>query len=265
MKVGIIAGTGDLPVVLAHAVKRSGKQLAIISIIKDVNEQLRSLTPHFFQFGVGQVKKIIDSLLKLDALETVIIGSVPKKLLFRPLRLDTKAIKILTRMKDKSDSSIFQAIAEEIESAGIKLLDQRTYLGELLPSEGILTKCKPSKEQSKDIEYGMNLARKIAELGVGQTVVVKNQVPLAVEAIEGTDSAIRRGAGLCKGGAVVAKAVGQEHDFRFDVPTLGPDTIDVLAMSGAGAMAIEAGKAFVLDANQTIRKAEKAGIPLVVI
>ena len=111
----------------------------------------------------------------------------------------------------------------------------------------------------------MGLARKIAEMDIGQTVVVRDQMPLAVEAIEGTDEAIRRGGRLCGGGAVVAKAARPNHDFRFDVPTVGPDTIDVLVESKAAALAIEYGKAFLLDAEQTIRKADKAKISLVVL
>ena len=195
----------------------------------------------------------------------IIIGKVSKALLLNPMRLDTRAIKILSKLRNKSDSSIFGAFAEEADSAGIKLLDQRLYLGKLLPQKGVITKRRLSREQERDIEYGMELARKIAELGVGQTVVVKDQMPLAIEAIEGTDEAIRRGGKLCKDGAVVAKAARADHDFRFDVPTVGPDTIDVLIESKAAALAIESERAFLLEPEETIHKADKAKISLVVV
>ena len=261
----MIAGAGVLPVTLAQGAIRTGRQVLIISITTDADERLSSLTPEFYQIGIGQVKKIIDTLVKKDAREVIIIGKVSKGVFFKPMHLDTKAIRILSELRDKSDSSIFEAIASEMESAGIKLMDQRLYLGELLPKKGIITKRKLTKDQWRDIEYGMNLARRIAELGIGQTVVVKDQISLAVEAIEGTDEAIRRGARLCKGGAVVAKAARPDQDFRFDVPTIGLDTVDVLIESEAAAMAIEFGKAFLLEPEETINEANKARISLVVV
>jgi DUF1009 family protein len=265
LKTGVIAGAGSLPVILAQEVKRAGKQVLVISITRDFDERLSSLTPEFYQIGVGRVKKIIDTLVENDAKEMVIIGRVSKDLLFKPTHLDTKAIRILSRLRDKSDSSIFEAIAAEIESAGIKLVDQRSHLGRLLPQKGVITKRKPSRDQWQDIRYGMDLARKVAELGIGQTVVVKGQMPLAVEAIEGTDEAIRRGGNLCEGGAVVAKAARPDQDFRFDVPTVGPDTVDALIESEAAALAIEFGKAFLLEPEETIHKADRANISLVVV
>jgi DUF1009 family protein len=262
----VIAGAGALPVILAQEAKRTGRQVLVISITKDTDERLSSLVTEFYQIGVGRLKKIIDTLMKMNAREVVIIGKVSRDLLFKPMHLDTKAIRILSKLRDKSDSSIFEAIATEMESAGIRLIDQRLYLGKLLPQRGVITKWKPSKDQWRDIEYGMDLARKIAELGIGQTAVVKDQIPLAVEAIEGTDEAIRRGGKLCcERGAVVAKAAKPDHDFRFDVPTAGPDTIDVLIESEAAALAIEFGKVFLLEPEETIYKANKAGTSLVIV
>jgi DUF1009 family protein len=266
VKLGVIAGAGDLPVILIQEAKRMGRQAIVIGITRDAEERLNSLTPEFYQISVGQVKKIINTLVETDARELVIIGKVSKDILFKPMHLDAKAIRILSKLKDKSDSSIFEAIAGEIELAEIKLIDQRTYLKKLLPQKGVMTKHKPSKEQWRDIEYGMDLARKIAELGIGQTVAVRDQIALAIEAIEGTDEAIRRGGKLCsKGGVVVAKAARQNQDFRFDVPAIGPNTIDILVESGAAVLAIESEKAFLLDAEETIQKANKAKISLVVV
>lgn len=266
MKVGVIAGAGSLPVCLVQELKNIGRQVLIISISTNPDERLSSLTDEFYQIGAGQVKKIIDTLLKMDARELVIIGKVSKDILFKPLHLDIRAIKILSGLRDKSESSIFKAIAVEIESAGIKLIDQRFYLDKLMPQKGVLTHRKPSKKQWRDIEYGMELARKVAGLGIGQTVVVKDQIPLAVEAMEGTDEAIRRGGDLCyKRGAVVAKAASPDQDFRFDVPAVGSNTIDVLIESGVKALVMEFRKAFLLDSEKTISMANEAGISLVVM
>ena len=265
MKLGVIAGSGDLPVILTQEAKRAGRQVLVIGVTKDVDERLSSLAWEFHQISVGQFKKLLDTLTKMNVQELVIIGKVSKDLLFNPMRLDTKAIKILSKLRNKSDSSIFEVVAKEMESTGAKLMDQRLYLGKLLPQKGVITKRKLSGDQERDVEYGMELARKIAELGVGQTVVVKDQIPLAIEAMEGTDEAIRRGGKLCGGGAVVAKAARPDHDFRFDVPTIGPDTLDVLIESKAAVLAVESERAFFLEAEQTIHKADKAKISLVVV
>jgi len=265
LKLGVIAGAGALPVILAQEAKRAGRDLLIISITREFDERLRSLTPEFYQIGTGKLKRIIDTLVKMNVGELAAIGRVSKDLLFKPMHLDTKAIKILAKLRNKSDSSIFDAFGVEMDLVGIEIIDQRLYLGKLLPQKGVITNTKLSKDQSRDVEYGMALARESARLGIGQTVVVRDQVPLAVEAIEGTDEAIRRGGRLCKGKAVVAKAARPDHDFRFDVPTIGPDTIDVLIESKTSVLAIESGKAFLLEPEETIRKANKAGISLVVV
>lgn len=265
MKIGVIAGSGKLPLILTQQIKNSDNQVLVISITKDANESLKALSSEFYELGVGQIKKIINTLLESDVSELSIIGKISKDALLNPLHLDTKAIKILCKLKDKSDASIFSAVAEEIESHGLKLIDQRTYLGNLLPEKGILTKYKPSKSQLRDVEYGMSLARNVSKLGIGQTVVVKDQVILAVEAIESTDETIRRGGKLCSGGAVIAKASKSDQDFRFDVPTIGPDTIDVLIESRASVLAVEHERAFIIEPELTVKKADEAKIALVVV
>ncbi|MBM3212947.1 LpxI family protein, partial [Candidatus Poribacteria bacterium] len=162
MKVGLISGAGLLPVILAQEAKYAGRQVLVISITKNPDERLVSLAhPDFFQFGPGQVKRILDTLLKMEVQEVFIIGKVSKDILFKPLHMDTKALRILSKLKNRSDSSLFRAIADEMESMGLNLIDQRRYLGKLLPQKGVITKRKPSKSEWKDIEYGMDLARKI--------------------------------------------------------------------------------------------------------
>ncbi|MGB9597573.1 MAG: LpxI family protein [Candidatus Poribacteria bacterium] len=265
MKFGVIAGSGSLPTILTQQVKKTGRQVIVVSITKDADESLKDVASEFHQISIGQVKKIINTLVNADVKEVSIIGKVSKNVLFNPYRFDTKAIKILSKIKDKSDSSLFSAIADEIESSGIKLVDQRLYLSNLLPEKGVLTTVKPSKSQLKDIEYGMDLAKKSAELGIGQTVIVKDGIVIAVEAIEGTDFAIRRAGNLCDGGMVVAKSARQGQDFRFDVPTVGPKTIDALIEANASVLAIEYQKAFLIEPELTIQKANDKKIVIVVV
>jgi len=265
LKIGVIAGSGNLPVILTQHLRNIDKQVLVISITKDADESLKTLASEFYQISIGQVKKIINTMLESDAREISIIGNVSKATLFNPLHFDTKAIKILSSLKDRSDASIFAAVAEELESSELRIIDQRLYLGNLLPDKGILTKHKPSSSQLLDVEYGISLARKVSELGIGQMVVIKDKTVLAVEAIEGTDETIRRGGKLCDGGAVIAKASKSDQDFRFDVPTVGPNTIDVLIESSASVLAIEYGKTFLVEPELTIQKANEAKIALVVV
>jgi len=261
----MIAGSGNLPFILAQELNNSGNDLITISITKSADTRLALFSSNFFQIGIGQVKKIINTLKETEAEEIVIMGKISKSLLFKPLNLDIKSVKILSKLKDRNDSSIFKAIADEFEQASLKLIDQRTYLARLLPQKGVLTRHQPSKAEWLDIEYGMDLAKKTANLGIGQTVIIKDQIILSVEAIEGTDEAIRRGGKLCDKGVVVAKAAKPDQDFRFDVPTIGPDTIDVLIESKANAISIEYGKAFLLEPEITIPQADAAKIAIVVI
>ncbi len=265
MKVGIIAGSGYLPVILAQEIKKSGKEVVCIAITKDPEEKLKELADEFYLISVGRVRKILKTLLNSNVSEIIIIGKVSKSLLFRPMHFDTSAIRIISKLQNKSDLSLFRAIADEFESNGLNLIDQRTYLGCLLPPKGVLTKHEPSKSEWRDIEYGMSLAREIAKLGIGQTVIVKEQTVLAVETIEGTDETIRRAGKLCNGGFVVTKAGMRDQDFRFDVPTIGPNTIDILTESKASVIAIEYEKSFLLESDISIQKANEAKISIVVI
>ena len=135
MKLGVIAGAGALPVILTQEAKHAGRQVSVISITRDVDERLNSLATEFYQIGAGQFKKILDTLVKTGVEEIVVIGGVSKNLLFKPMHLDIRAIKVLSKLRNKSDPSIFGAIAEEIESTGIKLVDQRLYLDAPLDRE----------------------------------------------------------------------------------------------------------------------------------
>ncbi|MGQ9608869.1 MAG: LpxI family protein [bacterium] len=265
MKVGIIAGSGYLPVILAQEIKKSGKEIVCIAVTKDPEEKLKNLVDEFYLISVGRVKKIIKTLSISNASEIIIIGKVSKNLLFKPMHFDASAIRIISKLKNKSDLSLFKAIADEFESNGLNLIDQRVYLGCLLPPKGVLTKHEPSKSQWLDIEYGMSLAREIAKLGIGQTIIVKEQTILAVEAIEGTDETIRRAGKLCNGGFVVTKASIPDQDFRFDVPTIGPNTIDALIESKASVIAVEYEKSFLLEPDISIQKANEAKIAIVVV
>lgn len=264
-KLGIIAGSGYLPVCMAKEAKTQGKITVVVSITEEPHPELSEVADDFSQYSPFQLRKIMRVFSDADVKEIALIGKVCKSILFNPLRFGLKAIKVLAKVKNKSDNSILTAVVNELENDGFRVIDQRTYLKSLLFKPAILTKRHPKRKEMKDVEYGISLAKKVANLDIGQTVVVKEQMPLAIEAIEGSDEAIRRGGKLGGEGAVVAKVTKAEHDFRFDVPTVGPRTIDVMAEVNAKVLAIEAERTFVLDIESIKEKAYKHKISVIAV
>lgn len=261
---GLIAGSGELPVLLARGAVASGRKVIAIALSDDVDEEIKRLAEGFHLFGPGQISAIIQTLKRTGIREVTFAGKVKKKAMFKPAELDPLALRLLSGLRDGTDAGILKAVARLFEENGLKVIDQRRYLDHLLVGPGPIVG-KPSKRVMEDIRYGISLARKIADLGIGQSVVVKSLVPLAVEAVEGTDEAIRRGAKYGGEGVVVAKATASGHDFRFDVPTVGPDTIEVMAEVRASALAVEAGGCFLIRKEEVVRLAEKAGISIIAL
>ena len=166
-------------------------------------------------------------------------------------------------LKDKKTDTILRAIADKISEQGIEVLDSSTFIKDYLAPAGVLTKKKPSKQQKEDIDFGRIMAKEIAGLDIGQTVVVKDKIVLSVEAIEGTDQAIKRASGYCNGGAVVVKVSKPKQDMRFDIPLVGRTTINTLVEEKVAVLAIEAGKTLFLDKEYVLEKADKQGIVII--
>ncbi len=264
-KLGIIAGAGELPVLLARAAVANGREPVVIQITKSDGEPFAGIVHEVHTYGVGQIQKIARTLLDLGVEEVVIIGKVEKNILLRPFQIDTTTIRILVQNRREKPSAIVNAALNYLESTGLTILPQDRYLQELLPHPGVLTKRQPTESQWKDIELGITTARQIADMDIGQTVVVKNQIVLAIEAIEGTDATIKRGGNLGRKGSVVAKAAAADHDFRVDVPTVGQQTLSVLHQVKADVLAVEARRTFVIDPEKLIKQADQWKIAVVAI
>ena len=172
---------------------------------------------------------------------------------------------MLAKTLHKKDDSLLRAVARELESDGITVRESTLYLESILAPQGILTKRKPSKEERQDIEFGWQMAKEIGRLDIGQTVVVKDQAVLAVEAIEGTDEAVRRGGRLCGQGAVIVKVCKPHQDLRFDLPAMGPQTISTMEQVKASCLAVEAGKTIMIERETVVREADRAGITIVAL
>ena len=264
-KLGIIAGSGELPVLLARAAIAHDRQPVVIQITKSDAQRFAGITDDIHTYGVGQIQKIARTLLNSGVKAVVIIGKVEKNILLRPFQIDTTTIKILVQNRREKPAAIVNAALNYLESVGLTILHQDQYLHDLLPEPGVLTTQQPTASQQADIELGITTARQIANMDIGQTVVVKNQIVLAIEAIEGTDATIKRGGNLGRNGVVVAKASAEHHDFRIDVPTVGMQTLTALHQVKAGALAVEARRTFVMDVEALVEQADRWKIAIVAV
>lgn len=262
---GIIAGAGQLPTLVAQNAITQGKKPIIIQITKSKEQRFEDLSCEVYHFGVGQIQKITHKLLELNVKELVIIGKIEPSILLRPLHFDSTALKIMAQNRSKKPVAIVSAVLEHFQSSGLTILTQDYFLSNLLPEPGVLTKRQPNAEEWTDIEIGIQTARQIANMEIGQTVVIKNQIVIAIEAIEGTDTTIQRGGKLAGKGVVVAKAASKNHDFRTDVPTVGMQTLQTLHDAKASVLAVEAHRTFVMEHEILSKQADKWKISIVAV
>jgi len=263
-RLGLIAGTGDLPIAIASEAKSQGYTVIAIGLEPLADKILSSYVDEIKWVNVGKFGKILDTLKKYDIKEAVMAGKVSKTLLYKSkITPDLRAIKLLFSLKDKKDDSIMLAITKELEDEGIHLLDITRFSKGILTPDGVLTKNKPSEDEWKDIAFGWKIAKEIGRLDIGQTVVVKNQAVMAVEAIEGTDEAIIRGGKVAGKGAVVVKVSKPNQDMRFDVPVVGLNTLRAMIEVHARVLSVEAKKSIILNRDKIIEESQKAGIAIV--
>lgn len=264
-KIGLIAGNGDYPLHFARAAKAQGKKIITVALDGETDPNLANLVDSFSWVGLGQLNKLIDIFRKEQITQVVMAGQVKHFRLFDLLKLDLRAAALLKRLPNKKADTILGGVAEELQKESISLVDSRIFLEKFIPQAGVLTKAKPNKEQQKDIEFGLKIAKGIAGLDIGQTVIVKDQAVLAVEAMEGTDQAILRGGKIGKGEVVVVKVSKPSQDFRFDVPIIGEKTIDILREAGAQVLAFCSGETLILNIDAVIKQADAYNICLVAV
>lgn len=262
-KIGLIAGNGRFPILFAKAAKKKGLEVVAICINEETSKELERYVDKNYWVGAGELKRFFQILREEKLSSVLMAGQVKHKLLFdNNVKIDDSMSELLANVSDKKTDSLIGAIAARLEKIGIKLLDSTTFLSDYLPKKGLLTDCPLDKRTSDDIEFGKSIAKSIAGLDIGQTVAVKDKAILAVESIEGTDETIRRGSKYGKEDIVIVKVSKPNQDMRFDVPIIGPDTIRLLKELKAGCIAIEAEKTLIIDKEETIALANKAGISI---
>jgi DUF1009 family protein len=264
---GIIAGNRSLPLVLAAQARRQGvKQLVAVGFEGETDPALASLVDEVVWLKVGQLSKMIAAFTDRGIKQCVMAGQVAPKNLY-DLRPDLRAMAVLLRLKEKNAHTIFGAIADELRKDGVELIEATPWLRPFMPASGFRLGPKPSKAQQADVEFGFRMAKEISRLEIGQTVLVKDGAVLAVEAFEGTDRCLARGGELAgrAGGAVAVKVAREKHDLRFDIPCLGPKTLETCAAARIAVLAFEASKSLLLEQGACEQLAGKHKITVVTV
>ncbi|WP_269526642.1 LpxI family protein [Coraliomargarita parva] len=261
--IGLIAGKGRYPILVAESIRAAGIPLRVISFKDETEGALIQSIPaaDHIQIKVGQLGKLLKSLQKLGCGYALMAGQITPKRLFHGLHPDLKALTLLNKIKVKNAETIFGTIASEIEAIGIRMLDARSFLDAHVADEGLMTGGKLQAAEEY-IQHGIEMAKGIADLDIGQGVVVRKGTVLAVEAYEGTDPMLKRAGSFKTDGLIFVKTVKRRQDYRFDVPVFGERTLAIMHEAGIRTAALEAGNVLILDKAQIIGQARKLKIEL---
>ena len=258
MPIGLIAGKGRLPQVFREQAEKAGREVFSVGVKGITDSQVDELLP------LGRVGKLVKLFKKRGIREVVMLGKFEHRLIYSELlNLDLKGLLILKRAKDRRPASLIRAFMDALEEEGFEFIDPTPYLKELLAGEGVMGRREPSEEAMEDGIFGFLIAKELAQLDIGQTLVVKNKAVVAVEAMEGTQETIRRGGKIGGKGTRVVKVARKNQDFRIDVPTVGLETLEVMKEVKAEALFLEAGKVYIVDRERFLRTADRLGIPVV--
>jgi DUF1009 family protein len=267
--VGLIAGEGRLPFMIAAGIRQKGLRVVCVGLTGSVEEALAGKVDEFYTVPVARPGRWIRKLKRHGVSRAIMAGGIAKRRIFTPWRIlrylpDWRAVRIWywrLRKQNKQNETVLSALADELASGGIILEDSTKYCKEQLATQGPMTGGEPGGAIAADIEFGWPIVKRMAEIDIGQAIAVKEREVIAVEAIEGTAEMIERAGRLCRaGGWTLLKAAKAKQDMRFDVPCVGPDTIRALSENGGKCLVVEAGKTIIIDKQQTIELAKELGI-----
>ena len=260
---GIIAGSGVYPQELATAARKAGvRKIVAAAFTNETDSVIDKHVDVVEWLRVGQLGGLLKFFREQKVRQAIMAGQIAPKNLFA-LRPDVKALVVLAKLKQRNAESIFTAIADELKKKNVDLLPATTFLEDYLAAKGLIGGTKLSRAEEEDVDFGWNIAKEIARLDIGQTIIVKNGTVLAVEAFEGTNDAMKRGGALAREGAVMIKVAKPNQDMRFDVPVIGVETIKVAAAAKLRVIAVESGKTLVLERDKVIDLAQRGKISLV--
>lgn len=264
-KFAIIAGNGKLPVLVANNASKEG--IEVFSICFDLKNypKMKLSCKKAIYLGPGQLQKAADFLNENEIKQVLFIGKVSKEQYFRNPRIDKRALKVIAAKKRLNDDAIMLAAVEELEKENIEVLDQTIFIKEFFAKKGLIAGKEPSEMELEDIKYGFETAKLIGKMDIGQTVVVQDKMVLAIEAIEGTDQAIKRGCKLGKKNATVVKVSKPSQDQRFDIPVVGIKTLKTMKQYGAKILAIEADETLIINEDEFKELAERLNITVIAV
>jgi DUF1009 family protein len=262
-RIGLIAGNGRFPIIFADNARKLGLYVSAVAHEGETEPELERHVDRIHWVKLGQLNRLIKAFKDDGIKRAVMLGGIKKTHVYSTVRPDFRTLALATRLVLWKDDDILRELAAELEREGIVICESTFGLEGILVEEGTLTSRQPTKKEWNDIRYGWDVAQEIGRLDIGQCVVIRDRVVVAVEAVEGTDGAISRGGELAKKGAVVVKRCKPQQDLRFDLPAIGPRTIEVMASVKAAVLAVEAGRTVMLDRELLLGKAEAARIAVV--
>ncbi|GKS59025.1 hypothetical protein YTPLAS18_25520 [Nitrospira sp.] len=260
---GLIAGNGRFPIIFADNARRMGYRVCAVAHVGETDPALAEHVDRIHWVKIGQLNKLVGAFKADGITQAVMLGGIQKTHVFKTVRPDLRTLAMAARLAIWRDDDILRELAAELEREGIVIRESTFGLAGVLVEEGVLSKRAPTEKEWGDIQYAWEIAREIGRLDIGQCIVVKDRVVVAVEAVEGTDGAIRRGGELAEGGAVVVKRCKPQQDLRFDLPAIGPRTIDTMKAVKAAVLVAEAGRSVVLDRDDMLANANRSRIAVV--
>ncbi len=259
-KIGLVAGAGSLPVEFVRSARAKGDKVVVYAIEGMASRELDNAADKTYWLNIGQFKKFIFLLIKERIRKLALLGKVDKGVIYDKKIHDEEASSVLSNVENKKDYSILEEITRRLKILGIEVIKGTDYLAHLLPEKGVMGQILPDDRIRDDIEFGVKAAKRLADMDIGQTIVVKDKTIVAVEAMEGTNATIRRAREIAGDGCTMIKVSRIKQDMRWDIPTVGPETITLLGENNFGALAIESGNMFVIDKERFLQKANESNI-----
>ena len=264
-KQGLLAGDGILPVEMARHAKENGFEVVCVSFANDNLKELKKYCSKVYSCHPGELNKIEKIFVDEEIKQVTFLGKVHKRVLLKLHKFDKRAIELLKSIKRLNDDEVMLLIVREFEKHNITVLDQTIFIKNLMIPSGVLGKYKPTDAQMEDVNYGFRLAKEMGKVDVGQSVVIKDKMAMAVEALEGTDECIRRGAKMARKGAVVVKVSKPSQDKRFDIPAIGLRTLQTMKKYNASLIAVEANETIIVNQEEVIKYANRHKIVIMAV
>lgn len=264
MRCGMIAGSGRFPVLALESARKSGLDVVVIAIKEEASAEIEGLVSRCYWISLGGLSRLIEICKQESISELMMCGQVKHARIFSSIVPDWRLVKLLASLDSKNTDALIGGVQKVLAGEGVTLADSTRLLKDLLAPEGVLTRRKPSPEETRDVEYGRRIAAALSALDLGQSVAVAERACVALEAMEGTDAMLRRAASLVEGKPLrLVKASGRRHHLLFDVPVIGLGTINVMRETGTTALAVDAGRTLMLDRDEMLACANASGMTIV--